>query len=199
MNWDFFSDIYVLNQQDRPDRWKECEAELKRVGMPYYYQFYSIPADPPMKSFCLSQHEILKTFVREGGQTLLDLEDDVVFNSLEPLEKALEQLPQDWDIVYLGCNLRGIIPRPYSENLRIPSSPWMTHAIGYSRKAAEYIAKHYDPLTNQMFDDWLSHNISLFNTFLVAPMVAGQRPGKSDLWGCQTDYTSTIKEGNLLL
>ena len=75
----------------------------------------------------------------------------------------------------------------------------MTHAVAYSKKAAKVIAEEYDPKNAQMYDDWLSHNIARFKTFLIAPMIAGQRPGFSNLWGANTDYTSTIIEGNNLL
>lgn len=197
MNWDFFSDVYILNQQERIDRWLLCQRELARVGIENYSQFYSVPMDPPMKSFCFSQRELINTFLREGGDTLLALEDDCLFDNLSPLEAAIDQLPPDWDMLYLGGNLRGINPRPYSENLRIPQNPWQTHAIAYSRRGANKI--NYDPSTGQMFDDWLAEKIFQFKVFLVAPMVAWQRPGFSNIWGANTDYTETHKQGNALI
>jgi hypothetical protein len=200
--WNWFSDIYVLNQAERTDRWELCKQELARVGINDFSQFLSIPADPPMLSFCISQHEMLKTFLREGGVRLLDLEDDVIFNEhLWGLETAISQLPEDWDFFYLGCNLQGQSPGKFSSNLSIPRAAWMSHAIGYSRRYAEFIVKHYDP-KSQMYDDWLGGQLSLYRppkAFVVNPMCAGQRPGKSDLWGAWTDYTQTIIQGNELL
>lgn len=199
MNWSFFSDIYVLNQTERPDRWMKCKQELARVGIENYNQFLSIPDPLPMKSFCISQYELIKTFVREGGSTLLGLEDDVLFTDLNTLQEAILQLPAEWDVLYLGCNLRGQRPEPYTNNLRRIKTAWTSHAIAYSRKAAQYIIDNYNPELGQMYDDWLSGQLDHLNAFVLAPMIAYQRPGKSDLWGCETDYTSTINEGNLLL
>lgn len=199
MDWNFFSDIYILNQAERVDRWQLCKRELAKVGIERYNQFLSIPADPPMKSFCISQHEMIKTFVREGGSTLLALEDDVIFGHIGRLEAAIEQLPEDWDVFYLGCNLRGERPIRYSNDLCRIRIAWMSHSIAYSRKGADFVAQEYDPEKGQMFDDWLSIHLAALNSFVIAPMIAGQRPGHSDLWGAQTDYTSTIEQGNLLL
>lgn len=199
MHWNFFSDIYILNQAERIDRWQLCKRELARIGIERYNQFLSIPADPPMKSFCISQHEMIKTFVREGGSTLLALEDDVIFGWTGHIEQALAELSDDWDVLYLGCNLRGQRPTAYAPHLKRIIMAWMSQAICYSKKGAEFVASHYNPESGQMFDDWLSEQLPVLKAFVLAPMCAGQRPGYSDLWGAQTDYTSTIEQGNLLL
>lgn len=201
MNWNFFSHVYILNQKERTDRWDQCEDEMERVGIFRYFQFYSAEIKPEFLSFCISQHQMLSKFVQENKEgTLLILEDDCIFPNLSTLDASLQSLPEDFDFVYLGCNLKGVRPAQYSEYLSIPRTAWMSHAIGYSYKYAQYIVENYDPLKGQMFDDWLGSQLSLSpKAFVTKPMVAFQRPGKSDLWNCMTDYTSTITQGNELL
>jgi hypothetical protein len=52
------------------------------------------------------------------------------------------------------------------------------------------IVLSYDPETKEMYDEWLSRNILRTNPcFMIRPTIAWQKPGRSDLWGVDTDYT----------
>lgn len=52
----------------------------------------------------LSHRQLYETILEKGWQHTLVFEDDVVpdFKQLAALEKALSELPADWDLVYLG-------------------------------------------------------------------------------------------------
>lgn len=150
---------------------------------------------------------MLKTFLATGAKTLLAMEDDVVFRDLAPLEKAIGELPVNWDILYLGANITDMVfgikenpPVRYSDHLHRIRRAWTSHAIAYTRSMVETIVMGYPVGTYEMYDNWLSVNIlPHYNAFLVNPMVAFQRPGKSDLWGCQADYTGAFLEGNKIM
>ena len=188
--WNFFDKILFLNQVERTDRLNDCLNELARVGLKAD-PFYSIKAEQPFKSFCLSQISILKEFLLTDHKTFLALEDDVLFKDLTHLPAALNELPEDWDIVYLGANVTEDRPEFYSHYLRRVRSAWTTHAVGYSRKAVEKIVESYkgDWENEGMYDDWLSRNFLPNNQcFIVAPMVAWQRDGFSDLWNRDASY-----------
>lgn len=197
--------IYVLNQDSRPDRWALAVEELDRVGLTDYKRFPCIPADQPIKSFCLSQYAMLKTFLTTGKQTLLILEDDVVFEELDKLTASLSDLPPDWDMLFLGANITGgvtnIVARPpvrVAASLYRIRAAWTTHAIAYTREAARKITCAYDG--RSMYDAWLSEEIlPQVKAYLVNPMVAFQRPGKSDLWGIETDYRPAFIESNKIM
>lgn len=143
----------------------------------------------------------------EEGRSGLTLEDDAIFQDCDHLYSALMGLPLDWDILYLGANLFDPAPganRP-STDVTVVQSPlilrvdgaWTTHAVAYSLSVARYIAAHFDPLENGMYDDWLAREVhSKFNCFIINPMIAWQRPGNSDLWGGPTDYTEALHKGN---
>lgn len=198
--FDFFHRIYVLNQEERTDRLQTFFNDLLIHGIDIRCEiFYAIPADVPMKSFCISQYGMLRQFLETDGKTLLALEDDCRFEDMGILWRAIDELPDNWDVLYLGCNLKGESPEPYSNHLSKVKTAWMSHAIGYSRKMVEFIVENYKPKEGQMYDDWLSHQLPSKNCFVINPMIAFQRPSFSDLWGCYTDYTSTIEEGNKLL
>jgi hypothetical protein len=187
--FEFFDKILFLNQAKRTDRLLDCQNELKRVGL-NADPFYSIDAEQPYKSFCLSQIAMLKEFLLTDSKTFLALEDDVLFKDLTHLPDALNELPENWDIVYLGANVTEDKPKYHSPYLRRVRSAWTTHAVGYSRKAVEKIVENYHSWeANGMYDDWLSREfLPNNNCFIVAPMVAWQRPVFSDLWGQNVEY-----------
>lgn len=152
---------------------------------------------------------MLKAFLKTEGKTLLIFEDDVIFKNLDHLEKAVSELPTEWndhwDMLYLGANITDMVfgikehpPVRYSEHLWRVERAWTSHAIAYDRKVVEYIVEYYPVHQFNMYDNWLSEKIlPEFECFLVNPMVAFQRPGKSDLWGgIQTDYTGAFDWGN---
>lgn len=206
-NWQIFDIKMCLNQASRPDRWNQAESEFSRVGLTGVRRFLSLPADTPAHSFCLSQYAMLKAFLNTGKKTLLALEDDVIFQDLNPLAAAIYELPANWDILYLGANITdGVFgikenrPVKYSDHLWSVKRAWMSHAIAYTRPVVETIVMHYPVAKFEMYDDWLSRNIlEHYNCFVVNPMVAWQRPGKSDLWGTQSDYTGAFLEGNKIM
>lgn len=123
---------------------------------------------------------------------------------MDHLQKALDELPEDWDVLYLGANITdGVFgikeypPTRYSDHLyRVPKA-WTSHAIGYSRKMAETIANFYPVGDYHIFDNWLNEFVlPKYKCYLVNPMVAFQRPGFSDLWGNATDYTGAFEWGD---
>lgn len=198
-----FSKVYCLNQASRPDRWAQAQTEFDRVGIKVE-RFLSIPADHPHKSFCLSQYAMLKTFLGTEGTGFLALEDDVIFHNSTHLPTAIGELPQDWDILYLGANITDMVfgikenpPVKYSEHLHWVRRAWMTHAVAYSRKAVERIVQEYPVESFNMFDNWMSENmLPSMKAFLINPMICWQRPGKSDLWNTEADYTGCFPWGD---
>lgn len=150
---------------------------------------------------------MLKTFLATDKPVLLAMEDDVIFRDLDHLTSALAELPASWDIVFLGANITSMVfgieqhpPLRFSDHLYRVRRAWTSHAIAYTRRMAEIIVRHYPVTTFEMYDNWLSENLLEHNNaYLVNPMVAWQRPGKSDLWGIETDYTGAFVEGNKIM
>lgn len=150
---------------------------------------------------------MLKAFLRTEAKVLLALEDDAVFGNLDALDAAINELPDDWDVLYLGANITGGVfgikerpPVKYSGHLYSVRAAWTTHAIAYTRRIVELIVSRYQPQTFEMYDQWLNANIlPHYKCFLVNPMVAFQRPGKSDLWNCHADYTGAFEASNKIM
>lgn len=186
----------VLAQHIRPDRLAQFRHDNPRLVD--VKPFYSIHHAEPMKSFCLSQYAMLRHFIAYSkDQFLLALEDDAIIK----FEEDGFRFPADpdWDLFYLGCNLRGVKPEPAENGFCRITTAYMTHAVAYSRRCVEWILSSYEPTSWQMYDDWLSNQLPNLRAYVMNPMIAYQRPGRSELWQGYTDYTRTIDDGNQLM
>lgn len=184
--FDFFTRKVCLTLGS--EEWELARIEFARVGLEVE-KFLAIPDSGPHQSFNRSTRQILSDFLNSGSESLLFLEDDCVFRQYNHLEKALSELPVDWDICYLGANLLNGQPERYSKHLFRVKSAWTTHAIGYNRKVVPYLLNNQPPVGAEMFDNWMSGELENFQAFVVAPMIAYQRFHTSAIWGTTEDYT----------
>lgn len=195
MNWTFFQRRICLTND--PAEWQIAQAEFNRVGLEVE-KFQAVKEIGPHQSFSHSERDILLMFLHSDAQTLLHLEDDCVFRDLGHLPKAIDELPGDWDVLYLGANLIqwGDSPDPerYSEHLFRVKSAWTTHAIAYNKKCVRTILEKQPEFSERMFDNYLSDRLPELNAFIVAPMVAYQRPRYSSMWDRETDYNDVFSE-----
>lgn len=138
--------------------------------------------------------KILADFYHSDAETLLHLEDDCEFRELNHLPQALSELPSDWDFIYLGANLicwnnGEPWPKRYSEHLFRIGAAWTTHALGVSKRGAQFILEKQPGFSEMMLDNWLSTQLPDRQAFVIAPMVAYQRPRFSSIWQREDDYT----------
>lgn len=187
-----------MNLDKRTDRWQAVTGEFERVGLQVDRFSACVNEENRLLGYNETYHGILSKYRGQG--TVLVLEDDVIFKSLAHMPRALNELPHDWDVLYLGANLNGTIQNHYSSALRHIRNSLMSHAIAYSEKMVDYIVDNFDHKNFPIYDEWMRINVQeKFKCFVVAPMVAWQAPGFSDLWQTHANYVSTLVDGNKLL
>ena len=107
------------------------------------------------------------------------IEDDIkVLEPVEVLNKAIEQLPDDWDMLYLGAGVKEKLKR-YSDNLFILGKVLCTHAVIYNNQngVVDYILDN----AHGIIDVYYRDNIhGKFNCYITYPMVCSQEDGLSD-------------------
>lgn len=201
MNWHFFSKRVCLTND--PAEWEIAQHEFARVGLEVD-RYQAVKEIGPHQSFSHSERNILLEFLHSDADTLLHLEDDVTFRELIHLDQALSELPEDWDIVYLGANL--VLwnngepwPERYSEHLFRVKCAWTTHAIAYNKKCVRRILEGQPSFDTAMWDNYLSTRLPELNAFCVAPMVAYQRPRFSSIWQRTDDYTPIFEASEMRL
>lgn len=177
----------IVNRDCQVERWKLIPGEMEKIGIADYERFKAIEGGTG--GSIASHLEVLKGV--DGY--LMVFEDDVCFvdQAREIFEKAVFELPDDFDMLYLGGNPK--VPQfRYSDHLfRSEGGIHTNHAILYAEKARKYIEANYDYKTNEIgvFDHWLFMvGQKIMKVFIVSPMIAWQRPGYSDCRGSYQDY-----------
>jgi hypothetical protein len=198
MDWSFFQRRIMLTAN--PAEYALGQAECARVGLTVE-PYHAVREIGPHQSFSHSERNILLDFLFDRDTNrLLHLEDDVTFRNLDHLPQAINELPDDWDILYLGANLicwNNGEPEPecFSDHLWRVYAAWTTHAVAYNKKCVRRILEGQPSFDSTMFDNWLSTRLPELNAYCIAPMVAYQRPRFSSIWQREhvDDYTEVFE------
>ena len=109
-DWSFVDGAYCISLRSRPDRAASAAAEFHRVGLCRKVVFYRPAKHPtrPKIGIWEAHRRVALEALAAGQKTVLVLEDDVRFaswigpRSLRAARRALEGLPPDWTIFFLG-------------------------------------------------------------------------------------------------
>jgi len=186
---------YCINLDRRPDKWAYVRMEFERMGV-RVTRFTAINTHPGWVGCRMSHLKLLKMNRRED--VFIIYEDDVRF--LQPwdmVEKAMSQLPDDWDMLYLGASPKEPQER-YSENLFRLKNAHVTHAIIWHNRpngAIDYILNHEENMGK--WDVFLANIIqSNYNCFVTFPMAVTQTQFSSDTC-TRSDVSTIVKNYNL--
>jgi len=144
-------------------------------------------AQPPeLLSLTITVKGIVDDFLESGDNTLLILEDDVVFTP--DAKQRLDKVPVglEWDVLYLGCkSLSGqsrspMYPEPGVCSVR---GAYHGHAFAINRRIAEAFYKRLSALDlpPDLCLQELNIKGELDNTYQFIPQIALQRPGMSTI------------------
>lgn len=141
----------------------------------------------------LSHCKILQQLVDSTQNNIFILEDDATFSQNFAIDclKCIEELPPDWDMLYLGgqhFHRRLGKPEKYSEHLSIPFNVNRTHAYAVTRQMAEYLLAYLqDKQWNKR--EHIDHKLGRMvekrerKIFCARPWLVGQIGGKSNISG----------------
>lgn len=171
---------YCINLDHRKDKWLLSKKEAKKIGVDLIR--FSAIRERVGHDGCRKSHLALLDKVRNEGVVMVT-EDDfkiIVDNPIGLVKKAYSQLPDDWDMFYLGATLNRKLER-YSENLLVLKKAWATHAFFYNNQngVIDYILENHN---TKKFSVFLCDDVQFnFNCYITYPMVATQRVGYSDI------------------
>jgi len=181
---------FCINLDRRPERWNYVQNEFHKLGIDVE-RFAAYDIKPGWVGCAKSHLEIMRMCNDENMFGIY--EDDIkVLRGLSVLHKSFEQLPDDWDCLYLGASPKEPQKR-YSENLFMLNNAHVTHAIIWRNRtggAVEHILSHEHHI--RKYDDYLATVVQpQFNCFVTFPMVATQIQTQSDT--CTRSDVSTIE------
>ena len=185
MNWiEKISRIVCINLTHRDDRL----LEFAKMADEYEIPFERISAinNPQQGAAGLrdTMIEIFSEAIENSRPNVLVFEDDALPAVQPPwvhecMNRALEQLPDTYHMMFLGCQLTSNVCSWYSTNLIKVNKAFSTHAVLYSLQGMkEIITKDFD----YPIDNWYVDNIETMNqSFCTYPLLFTQRPGHSDI------------------
>ena len=188
---------YCINLDKRTDRWTSCEEEFIKNEIKVE-RFSAIDGqlieDYPKllrgEAGCLKSHlEIIKKSVEKNMNSICIFEDDVFFadNFQNNFSNWYEQIPDDWQFLYLAVNKTTGNFFDISENIRKVTNVYSAHAMLLRKGAMEVILATCEPGDKQI-DVYYAEIQSYLPAYVFKPSLAGQRAGHSDILNDFIDY-----------
>jgi GR25 family glycosyltransferase involved in LPS biosynthesis len=182
---------FVVNLDSRPDR---LETFKKNVFPFEVERFPGVVAATGEDGCTRSTITILQRQLAKREFPFIVFEDDCkMLVPWSEVEKAMKQLPDDWDALWLGTNPRKPLQR-HSDNLFRLKGGYTSHAIIYnSKRMVEYILKNHNTPSGKNLDIFYYHVVQkYFNCFVVYPLMATQISDYSDIAKVHTNNESEI-------
>jgi len=187
--------IFIINLDERIDRWKDVTKELEESKVPFYLveRFPAIRHCPGYMGCTMSHIACLKLAKENGYKSVLILEDDFNFyrehyeNFYSILEK-LDHVEFDWDVIFFSANVMRQVP--FND---------LFHKIEDAQTSSGYLVHHnyYDTLisclehclqSNHFLDIEWKQLQSQDRWFIFTKKVGYQRPSMSDIENKFVDY-----------
>lgn len=187
---DYFDAVYVINLDRRTDRMERLDPQLKKLGIKYT-RFSAVDGKAegidPANAGRMSHQKLISQL---NKQKALILEDDALFvdNFQERFDEVMPDLPQDWDVLYLGVLLQERIGKliPVNKHWHRQVVSVGMHAYCVNPDKADYFAQELDK-----YDGWVDVCFRLLadktKAYVAQPNLVTQFPSFSDLRMTEVD------------
>ncbi|MFA4972285.1 MAG: glycosyltransferase family 25 protein [bacterium] len=204
-----FDKVYVLNLDRRPERLRSFWKGYSQSGWPFQTPERVSGLDGsklPLPAWwtqtggalgCLfSYFRIFEDAITHGHDAIFVFEDDCTFSAdcSERILPFMDSVPSDWEQIYLGGLLRGMIKYPPSQvnehvvALRGITGTWATgYRLPFMQKWYKWAWEHlYNarPLGGKCHLDWMfcSYQCEFApKVYAPHPWICGMMPGASDI------------------
>lgn len=193
--FNFFSNIFCINLDTRPDRWKsfQKETDIYNMGVERISGVVYTGHADRHRNACTGNHlahaECIKKAKQDDASNVLIFEDDVNFflgkiPTEEVLQHAIESLPSNWGLFYLGINMDVFKAHRYGNYLAKIDGGFSTHAYAINSYLFDTIIRANEDVNLIHNDVWYSQNIHThYPCFVSNPLLCGQRTDYSDIQG----------------
>jgi len=177
--------VICINLKSRKEKKKYMKIQCNRRNIPV--EFYVAEKHENPKRGCLESHlNVINNAYNNGVKYLLILEDDVKFKTRNIF--PLPDVPEDWDMLYLGGTVHRIINKNHKNWTKIMC--WTTHAyiINLTNKTLIKTIMEANNYDGEIDRYYLENIHKKFNCYMIDPMVAIQKEGFSDIEGQIVNY-----------
>lgn len=183
--------IVCLNLTIREDRLIDFAKQMEEYEIPFERIEAIRDEQQGARGLRDTMVKLFKEEVEKGTGHILVFEDDAqivvtpeIFH--DTMNKVMEQLPQNYLMCFLGCQITANGCRWQSANLIEVVKAFSTHAVIYSLQGMkEILARDFGfPI-----DNWYVSELQNFRTsYCTYPFLCSQRPGHSDIGGNFIDW-----------
>jgi hypothetical protein len=179
----------VINLDERKDRMEQ----FRKNKFPFEVErFSALRGTCGQDGFTLSTRTVLSQITE--FPTLVCEDDCVMLENWMVVQRAMAELPDDFDALWFGATLTTPLER-YSEHLFRLKRAYTTHAIIYnSQKMIDYILGLHVPSGVNLDIFYFLKVQEEFNCFITDPICATQSDGLSDISGQEMKFHDYIIE-----
>jgi GR25 family glycosyltransferase involved in LPS biosynthesis len=189
----FFQSVKFINLPSSEDRLNHCINQFDSIGLKADRVEGVLMED--RRVGCNMSH--LKALKESTGHSLI-FEDDVIFSSfISELEQTLIDLPDDWQIFYLGANHKQE-PTPIKDNLAIAVESYCTHAYAVNESFKDELINIIE--SDGRIIDWVIGELVLkgqIKAYCSNPNLAFQLPSYSTIEGRWMSYDFMVPSRDL--
>lgn len=193
--------FYYINLKKRPDRKRQTEAEMNRVGIPKEKRTHIVAVDRPHRPAlgCTESHmKIMEDINKNGYEICVILEDDVIWTNnhismeklLTTISQTINRLQLQWHVVMLGGRIQKkqeISPNLHRVEYGVHSHAYMIHrsaipSLLKNLKKSQHLLKTHGYLPKRAMDvQWTDLQKESSMWYVAVPNAFGQRAGYSDI------------------
>ena len=189
--FNFVDKIVYINLEERKDRQKSIEYELRFINPDKIIRFNAIKEENGMIGCTKSHITVLEMAIQNNWKNCLILEDDMIWKNFDSNYPVLEKLiKNDYDVILFGGT-----KVKYSENtLKCEHALTTTAYLIDNSYYSKLLQNFKDALElNIPIDSYWNKLINTDNWYLVIPNLSIQTPSFSDI---QNKFVNYIKYFN---
>lgn len=199
--------IFVINLKKRTDRLRHIQEELKKINCNNYEIVEAIDGNTINRSPFINQgalglvqtyFKIFELIKDKPTEEIILIEDDCVFseNFSENVNNFLNELPNDWNILYFGGNHNPSLappPSKFTEHVRKVHHTYSAHCVVMKTKVFFELIEILKTLRYQT-DVGLSFLQKKYPSYTTSKKITWQVPSYSDIENKLVNYNSSLKD-----
>lgn len=201
----FVDKTYVINLERRKDRLKHITEEMQKIGVSFT-RFNAIDGKTLKLNFnevkksqigCYRSHiGVIKDALKNNFNTIAVFEDDVIFckDFQTRFKYYSENIPGDWDIMYLGCHFHDCPePIPLKNNISLVKESYGCFAMILNNKNGLF-NKIIDNANDirQAYDDYIKTLQSQLKCYVFMPFFVRTLNTVSDISNSKNSFSYEI-------
>jgi hypothetical protein len=196
-----FDKVYCINLKSREDRKENFKNEVQKYNLGKFDFFDAVDGSKIENNtrftngvigLILTNIKIFEDAIKNDYKTIIVVEDDCIFtDEINNIDVYLNNLPEDWDMVYFGGNHQSF-PTSVNDYFNKLHMTYTTHFIIFKNTIFQKIIDRITKMDIQL-DVMYCDLQREYNVYCTNKLIATQLPSYSDIEGGHTSYLHCIR------